>query len=297
MQDRATLSRLVVALLGHAPDAITPTSSPDAWGIVVAERRLVVKFSPPTCAGSVLVEAWAYRECRRHGVRVPEVLAVSDAPECIIVETLCGSSLWAAGHPQDHDRVVWRRVGEDMRVMHAIRLHGFGPLIMGLNGTPHGEADRWSPFVSYAREHGIAHLARTGYLDLPTAQHFEERYDNAASLINTCTDGRLLHGDLEGGHLFATDEGEYTGLIDFGLAQSGDPRWDLARVLLWDGPAALDALLDGYGRDAVTDEDREVVLPLYLLAFVIHQAVLFDRSGRYAAAREHIEQVGALLRQ
>ena len=111
----------------------------------------------------------------------------------------------------------------------------------------------------------------------------------ASPLIRGCTDGRLLHGDLQSGHILDHPAKGYLGLIDFGQAQSGDPRWDLARVLLWDGEAGLDALLEGYGRDVLTPDDREFLLPLYLFAFVVHHAVghempdyirlLLDRSG------------------
>ncbi|MEJ7655223.1 MAG: hypothetical protein WKH64_18765 [Chloroflexia bacterium] len=59
-----------------------------------------------------------------------------------------------------------------------------------------------------------------------------------------------------------------------------------------DGHEALDALLDGYGHDTVTQDDRDTVFPLYILAFVIHQAVQFDRSGRRDDARSHLQQVG-----
>jgi hypothetical protein len=44
-----------------------------------------------------------------------------------------------------------------------------------------------------------------------------------------------------------------------------------------DGDEALDAVLEGYGPEAVTKEDRALLLPLYLLSFVVHHAVRHDR--------------------
>lgn len=101
-----------------------------------------------------------------------------------------------------------------------------------------------------------------------------------------------MHGDLEGGHVHACADGSFLGIIDFGQAQAGDPRWDLARVSLWDGQQALDALLDGYGRDTTTPDDWEIVFPLYLLAFVIHHATGFVRAGEHKNARGMLEQAG-----
>ncbi len=284
--------RLASRALGVEPTGLAPTASPDAVLLEVAGRRLVAKAPAPGRPGSALVEAWAYEACRRRGVRTPEVVAVSDEPECIIVEALPGRTLWSEERRRGDDRAVWHGAGEDLRAIHEIRLAGFGPLVATGVGEPRGEADAWCPFVRYAREEGIGYLARTGYIGSAAARCLERRYDDAAPELNRCDDGRLLHGDLEGGHVFGTAAGTYGGLIDFGLAQAGDPRWDLARVVLWDGPDALDALLDGYGRHTVTRDDRDTVFPLYLLAFVIHQAVRLDRSGRRDAAREHLQQVG-----
>jgi aminoglycoside phosphotransferase (APT) family kinase protein len=109
----------------------------------------------------------------------------------------------------------------------------------------------------------------------------------AATDLHGWTDGRLLHGDLEGGHIFVADD-HYRGMIDFDQAQVGDPRWDLARVPLWDGDAALDALLDGYGRDTIGPGDRDLLLPLYLLAFMIRHAVQLTDQGQLSDARAHL---------
>jgi aminoglycoside phosphotransferase (APT) family kinase protein len=111
-------------------------------------------------------------------------------------------------------------------------------------------------------------------------------------LLHAMTDGRLLHGDLEGGHIFVTPDRRYQGLIDFSQAQIGDPLWDLARVRLWDGDAALDAFLDGYGHDAVTTDDRAVLLPLYLLAFVVPHVVSLCAAGTVDYVGELLEKSG-----
>lgn len=284
--------QLACRLIGVEPMEIAATSSPSAVSLMVAGRRLVVKMAAPHRPGTALLEAWAYRACRRRRVRTPEVVAVSTAPECIIIEALPGQSLWSDARNRADDRNIWTQVGADLRSMHEIRLDGFGPLVGSGNGDPRGESDRWCPWVRSARAEGIQHLVQAGYISLQTAQGWERRYDAAARVLNNWTDGRLLHGDFEGGHMLGTSTGTYSGVIDFSLAQAGDPRWDLARVLLWDGQAALDAVLDGYGHDALSKDDRTTVLPLYVLAFVIHQAVPFDRCGRRDAVREHLHQVG-----
>lgn len=215
---------------------------------------------------------------------MPAVLAVRADPECVLVEALPGVSLWRDRRSPDVDPSPWRRAGADLRALHEIRLPGFGPLTWD-GRAPRGRDSSWCPYARYAREDGLRRLSDAKVLDPTAARRLEGRYDEAAPLVRGCTDGRLLHGDLEGGHIYA-DAGQYQGIIDFDQAQAGDPRWDLARIPLWDGERALDAVLDGYGRDTLSAGDRELLLPLYLLAFVIHHAVHLVDAGNLDGARE-----------
>jgi aminoglycoside phosphotransferase len=267
---RVDVARIAADLLElDAPPAVRPTSSPVAHFLDLPDRTVVAKQAALGRPGSALAEASAYREAVARGVRVPGVLAISEEPELVLLELLPGESLWSRKQ-READPPVWERAGTDLRALHEIRVPGFGPLTLR-DGKLQGEAAGWSPFVTFAREQGLARLADLGYLQSDEVEPLQRRYAEAAPLM-TCSDGRLLHGDLEGGHVFVDASDAYQGMLDFGQAQAGDPRWDLARVRLWDGDAALDAVLEGYGRDAITADEREVLLPLYLLAFVVHHA-------------------------
>jgi aminoglycoside phosphotransferase len=252
---------------------VRPTGSPVAHFLDLPDRTVVAKLPALGRPGSALAEAWAYREAATRGIRVPGVLGVSEEPELVLLELLPGESLWSRKRPEA-DRVAWEQAGADLRLLHEIRVPGFGPLIVR-DAKVRGESGTWSPFVTFAREHGLARMADLGYLQAGEVTRLEELYTATEPLMicpTTDSDGRLLHGDFEGGHVFVDASDAYQGMLDFGQAQAGDPRWDLARVRLWDGDHALDAVLDGYGRDAITADEREVLLPLYLLAFVVHHA-------------------------
>jgi aminoglycoside phosphotransferase (APT) family kinase protein len=273
-------------LLQVTPRGMRPTSSSTTFIVDLDDRAVVLKFSAP--GRSVLAEARAYEAAAAHGIRVPEVLAVGADPEVAAIEFLAGSSLWSDERQGRENSCAWRRAGEELRSLHEIRVPGFGPLVPGTNDLT-GASDEWCPFVRFAREAGIRRLVDSGVMDSRAGERLESRYDEAAAELNAWTDGRLLHGDLEGGHILVADD-QYQGIIDFDQAQAGDPRWDLARVTLWDGDGALDALLDGYGRDAVDRDDRNVILPLYLLAFVVHHAVEFADRGELSIARALVAQ-------
>jgi aminoglycoside phosphotransferase (APT) family kinase protein len=274
-------------LLGTTPVGVRPTGNDGVHLVDLRTQTVVLKLS--THGHSVLAEARAYQAAAAHGVRVPRVLASGTDPEAMALEFLDGVSLWSEERRDKDNSFAWRRAGEDLRALHEIRLFGFGPLVLDGHGIA-GQADSWCPFIRSAREEGIRQLVDVGVLDSRVGRRLEARYDEVAEELHGWPDGRLLHGDLEGGHILVSDD-EYLGLIDFDQAQVGDPRWDLARVVLWDGEPALDALLDGYGRDTLGPGDRELVLPLYLLAFVIHHAVRFTDEGDLEKARVHLAQV------
>ncbi|MET9018422.1 aminoglycoside phosphotransferase family protein [Actinopolymorpha sp. NPDC004070] len=272
---------LVLRLLGIEPIRVDRTSSPDAWFADLPDGRRVVAKTPGwlNSPGSPSVEAWVYAECARRGIRTASVLAVSADPECLVLQRLPGESLprRSSSLPAG-EQAVWARAGEDLRALHEVRLVGFGTLSPRGDGSkPAGKADRWCPFAEFARTEGIRWLVDGGYLPTAQGDRLLARIEEAQAAFDEVTEGRLLHGDLMSTHIFRSPDGAYEGLIDFGQAQSGDPRWDLARVPLWDGAEALDAVLDGYGSDVVTKEDREFLLPLYLLSFVVRHAVGHDR--------------------
>jgi aminoglycoside phosphotransferase len=285
----AVMPDSVGQVAGSAVVELSKTDGPDAWFAELADGRMVVVKraagwkNPP---GTARLEAWAYAACAKQEIRVPRVLALSGHPEFVVIERLAGRPLSDGANCDARQvRTIWSHAGADLRRMHEISLSGFGPLVGG-ESEPHGLSSTWSPFVEYARAEGIPWLVDAGYLERTVGDRLLNRFDTAVPLVRRLPVGRLLHGDLQSGHVFQND-GDYTGIIDFGAAQAGDPRWDLARVLLWDGDAALDALLDGYGDDVVTEEDRELLLPLYLFAFVVKVAVghqphyirlLLDRS-------------------
>lgn len=278
-------------LLGVDRVRVRPTGSPVAFFVDAPDRTVVAKLPSAGRPGLALVEAWAYRAAAGSGVRAPAVVAVQDDPEMVLIERLPGVPLSSRDRPEGVDASMWRHAGEDLRALHDIRLPGFGPAVPDGDAI-RGEADAWCPFARYTRDEGIRYLVDVGRLAPHEGRRLEDRLDEAAPVLHATVDGRLLHGDLEAGHVFVTADRHYQGMIDFSQAQIGDPLWDLARVRLWDGDAALDALLDGYGRDTMTADERAVLLPLYLLAFVIPHVVSLCTAGTVDYVAELLERSG-----
>ena len=222
--------------------------------------------------GKFRLEAWAQQLCRAKGVLVPEVLAASEPGDDIdymVTLPLAGRALeqLAMGGPPtvtgDALKPILREAGYQLRGMHEIEVDGFGPII---GAPPRGAYGRWSRFLELARE-ALPSLAHHGVLNENDAVAIDAQLAEAHATLSPDMTGRLLHGDLEGDHLFS-DGGRFTGFLDFEKMQAGDPVHDLARLAWWD-PHMLPDVLDGYGRDVLSADNVNVRMPAYLVAHAV----------------------------
>jgi aminoglycoside phosphotransferase len=282
-----TICREVLRL---APRRIQPVR-PHLVRVVTDAHVLYIKYGRTAQTGGRFGrEAWAYRQCRAHGVLAPDVLAASSVGEAldyVATSALPGRALWAKPYLSEASLTrVLRAAGAHLRALHAIRLDGFGPVV---GAPPRGAYARWCPFVRRAHAQALPYLVGKGVVSGAEADSIRTRFAAAAPALRRAGPGRLLHGDLEGDHLFAA-RGRFTGFLDFEKMQAGDPCYDLARFAWWD-PHLLPALLDGYGRDALTADDRHVRMPVYLLAAAV--VVMAEEVQRN---RRQIDAAGRFIR-
>jgi aminoglycoside phosphotransferase (APT) family kinase protein len=154
---------------------------------------------------------------------------------------------------------IAHELGRLLVALHALPVEGFGmledrrDLLRGsaddfTAGVLARYADAWpysgKPLVSHPSARAAPHLV--GALGDLRAQL--ERYAEASTIA-------VLHGDLHGGHVFASD-GTLRGVIDFGSAWAGPPAFDLASVAVMLGWSTLRDVLAGYESNTVLRDVR-----------------------------------------
>jgi aminoglycoside phosphotransferase (APT) family kinase protein len=262
-------------------------------------RRLVFKAGP---VDSVRLEAWVLETVAGLGVRAPRLVAMDDRRRAfplayLLMEEVPGVPL--AGWPSDRRladldldspavRELLRDVGRQLRLIHSIRVPGFGQLAPG--PPPHGRHASWREYLA---ADGRANLdALTGHRVLEA----EEASDAAAVLERRIgelelAEGRLLHGDFIPRHWFV-DPGTLTptGILDFSPL-SGDPALDIAtadfdhRRLEPDlGPLAR-LLLEGYRPDDRLRHDLDARLLLYRCLRALGEAAFMQANGEDVATQ------------
>jgi fructosamine-3-kinase len=225
----------------------------------VTGRRTFVKSRTPPLPGEYGTEAAGLRWLGEAGVRVPEVLEVSE--ERLVLE-------WVDAGCADPEAL-----GRTIARLHRAGAPAFGALPPGAPGPfriaaatfPGGESDDWPSFYAERRL-------------LPLARHapsVEAVCERIAGLAGPAERPARLHGDLWGGNVIGTV------LVD-PAAYGGHREVDLAMLALFGWPG--DRFLAAYQEVHPLAEGWEDRVGLYQLLPLLVHAELF--GGGYGAAAE-----------
>jgi hygromycin-B 7''-O-kinase len=148
-------------------------------------------------------------------------------------------SLWANLDAPARTRIA-ARLGEALRALHGLE-----------SGALQESADRWADFRASQRSTCLDTEVRKGLQPTRLAE-LEEYLRKLDSIPEPSFDPAILHTEIGPAHVLVED-GEITGLIDFGDAMVGDPEYDLAPVGLFvtaGDAVAFRAFCTSYGLDA-----------------------------------------------
>ena len=112
----------------------------------------------------------------------------------------------------------------------------------------------------------------------------------AEPMLQPVTDGRLLHGDLGGLHMWVGPEhGAVTSFVDFGERSAGDPIWDIMRFE-WE---SVRSLLEGYELDA---SEQARFWPTFHL-YAVLQAIPWARKWHARGGVHTVEWLKTTIRE
>jgi aminoglycoside phosphotransferase (APT) family kinase protein len=206
------------------------------------------------------------------GVPVPVIEAAD--PAGAIAGAGCILLREAGGTPCDSTSPEFAAVAARLRLLHEVTLGGFGPVTAGDAGL-RGEDVSWADCVRQ-RTGELGPLADAGLVSAGLLDRASTAVLTRPRVLSTPHGGRLLHGDFHPRHVYARG-GRVTAIIDWADAVSGNPVFDLGRVLhaattehdLRHGHGVLRRFLDSYGEAPWLGPDLAESLLVHATVFIL----------------------------
>ena len=295
----AFVARSIETHLGTRPEKVTEIAAgpgEELFEAAIGDRTVLFKADREADRGRVVLEAWAYQRVRELGAPAPRVLATDLGQETyprnfIIFEKVPGIPLANTRVTGEERNRLVREAGWAIRAVHEIGVPGFGSLEEATylrNARVQGEYDSWTEFLTEVLDLVIPTFRAGGVVDEKGENRINGVVADHADYYELGPVGHLLHGRFDPAHVLV-DQGELTGVIDFGDRRSGDPAWDLGGFLM-DNVAETRHLLAGYDADREQAAAFEATIPLYAGLRALLAAYRAHDEGR-SHDRDHLMAV------
>lgn len=187
----------------------------------------------------ILTEKTILELCRKHGIPVPQVILYEKKGDTFfLVEEIKGEPLTSkALHIFDHNRVL-ASLAQVLLKLHRVERKGFGFLSSDLTGR----SASWQQFITENLDKELLFLQdkrvlpRTFLKNLSHYLHFEHGRISPT----------LLHGNLSTNALFIDEKLRISAFTTFSRSLTGDPNWDLAGFLIYEGFDRAKRLIKSY---------------------------------------------------
>jgi len=208
-------------------------------------------------------ERWAIEQCAKAGVPVPRVVFVETIehegkPLNISIESkIQGTPLDELARENISDErlaELLRKTGDVLSRIHSVRTNGFGDLDEGGNGKYEFAGEMFSK--KELNKDQFIKVARAVNLD-PEIVKQSLVLLNEYSVKCPVVSPHLIHNDFTPRHVMVIGN-EISGILDFELAQGGDPVLDLAKWrYFFEDRFPLQYLIEGYDNRVAFGEEFE----------------------------------------
>lgn len=227
------------------------------------------------------------------GDLAPRLIAVCDEPPlALITSELSGKVLLTTQLSPDKEMAVWRAAGKALATLHALGPgEGFGKCLRDGTCAEKNPLDAVE-YVSKRMKDNIDRAIKGGYINSAEQATIQAAY----RLVSAFEGERPVpcHMDYCADNLLVTEEGDWTGVIDFEFAGWGCRVTDFTRDPNWAWvcrPDLFNAFLEGYGITQTPQFEQQLLVAHteYALSAILwgHDSAFygFEREGREALVR------------
>lgn len=208
----------------------------------------------PEIGASFAPEVHVHQLLRDKGARVPEVICFEHRNEALQLSLMLTTEIQGMhiGYCTsiEEQKTILRQAGRDLAIINSIPVQGFGWIKRDNSKVVQLEAEL-PTYRAYIYEHLEDDLALLANKQLLSGSDISNIYRILAR-YNAWLDEEqalLAHGDFDATHIYQ-QQGQYTGIIDFGEIRGATSWYDLGHFHLHDGETlpnvVLPYLLEGY---------------------------------------------------
>jgi aminoglycoside phosphotransferase (APT) family kinase protein len=241
---------------------------------------------------SLAPEVWVHDRLHASGVRVPEVVHFEPFHHGLQRSVMVTTAIPGRSLAEDHGRdagAVLAAAGRDLALINDVVVTGFGFVRRDHPPGTHlaGEYPTLPAFaLGSLEEHLVAAASILTDDEIAAVRTEVARHDGWLE----AEQASLAHGDLDATHIYHQD-GQYTGIIDFGEIRGADRFYDLGHAALHEREvlpyAMLPDLLAGYAEVSPLPADHAVRIAFWSLLIGVRALARASHRPR-AAYRHHL---------
>ncbi len=230
----------------------------------------------PEIGDSFAPEMRVHRLLHDKGMRVPEVVYFEHLNETLQLSLMVTTEIKGThiGHCTsiEDQRTILMQAGRDLAILNSIPVQGFGWMKRDSNEVVQLEAEfpTYRAFIYEYLEDDLTLLANKRIVSDSDVTNIYAILDRYNTWLNE-EQAYLAHGDFDATHIYQ-QQGQYTGIIDFGESRGATSWYDLGHFRLHDGETlpnlVLHYLVEGY-QDVVSlppDYARRISFASLLIA-------------------------------
>lgn len=204
-------------------------------------------------------------------------------PSVMIEKRVPGITIGKVNVSTEKRNLIYENAGQILKKIHAAKIKGFGPLQV-LKGKLSGKYSSWEKYW-FSKDNYLTintlFLKKKKMIDTEEFKKIMKIYKFVGN--QTIPTPSILHRDYQGGNILLS-RNKVSGVIDFSLAISGDPIYDLSYSLLFQKVQDQKNFIKGY----ITDKDIYKIVKLYWIIIIVDKVAWRVKSNLPYKGRENI---------
>lgn len=241
---------IITNLYKEQPLALTPIMKGEVNKVILVRlsnnKEIILRMNKtPNYLSKYENEAWAMKEAKKKGIPVPDVIKLGKYKNYAytIHSKVPGNS---AENYTGNKSNIWKQVGQYTKLINSIETKGIGERAEH-NFEDKDSSIKWKDYI-VEKLNEILPAVNLIEKGLSSEDQLNKAISRLQELKNWKFTPNLSHGNLEMKNIIIDEEGNITGIIDWGeTASHRSPHYDIAMSFYWISEEEQNAFLEGYG--------------------------------------------------